>query len=335
MKSKKTILVCLLIFFIPIIILSCDNKRGQGEKQQQKENSNTEEKGNNQSPFSPDSAYFFIEKQLSFGARVPNSAAHNNCKKWIVSKLQQYGAHVIEQNASVKSHSGEDLNITNIIASYNPDVSKRILLLAHWDTRPVADQDENPSKKNQPIPGADDGGSGVALLMEIARIMQLTSNPLGVDLLFVDAEDSGVENKEDSWCLGSTYWSKNPHIPNYKAEFAILLDMVGAQGAEFRWEYYSKNFAPNILSMVWQAAADLGYGQYFVQADGAALTDDHVPIIKNLGIPTIDIVNYSPKNTKGFGPHWHTMKDNIHIIDKEVLRAVGETVWKVITEEEK
>lgn len=280
--------------------------------------------------FSADSAYSFIAKQVAFGPRVPNTPQHKACGDWLVEVLSSYGAAVSQQEAVVDTHKETKLPIRNIIASFNQEVPQRILLLAHWDTRPMADNDPSPALQKKPILGADDGGSGVAVLLEIARLMQATNSKAPIDILLVDAEDMGESNVEESWCLGSTYWSKHPHIEGYKADFGILLDMVGAKEARFLWEYFSKSYAPGIVSEVWKKAVELGYGKSFINADGAALTDDHIPIIKNLGIPTIDIVNYDVNRQNGFGDHWHTHADNLEIIDKEVLRAVGNTVWEVI-----
>ncbi|WP_282918712.1 M28 family peptidase, partial [Porphyromonas macacae] len=256
------------------------------------------------------------------------------CKQWLIDKMASLGLRVIPQETTVTAHDGKKLDITNIIGSFNPEREDRILLLAHWDTRPIADYDPNESLRNKPILGADDGGSGVAVLLEVARQLQMANTSLGIDFLFADAEDYGVSNDEDSWCLGSTYWSKNPHIPNYKADLGILLDMVGAKEAKFRWETFSKIHAPYLLTTIWDIASRLGYSHLFIQADGAALTDDHVPVIKNLGIPTINIVNYDPNRLNGFGGHWHTHKDDLENIDPAVLQAVGHTLMTFLKQQE-
>lgn len=282
--------------------------------------------------FSADSAYSFIAKQLSFGPRVPNTPSHLLCGRWLEEKLSLFGAEVMLQEDIVDTHRGGTTPIKNIIASYNKEKKDRIILLAHWDTRPTADKDPNPSLQKKPILGADDGASGVAVLLEIARLMQLTKSTLPIDIILVDAEDMGESQVEESWCLGSTYWSKNPHQGNYQAKCGILLDMVGSKNAKFMWEYFSKRYASAVLSQVWNKASELGYGAYFVNADGAALTDDHIPLIKNRAVPVIDIVNYDTQRENGFGDHWHTHSDDLPIIDKEVLMAVGNTLWYSLEE---
>ena len=284
--------------------------------------------------FDADSAYSYIAQQVAFGTRVPNTPTHKACGEWIAGKLKEFGLEVVLQQANVSTHEGAALPITNIIGRLNPAAERRILLLAHWDTRPTADNDPDPSHKGEPILGADDAASGVGVLLEIARQLADRNSTLGVDFLFVDAEDMGVSENEDSWCLGSTYWSKHPHVEHYRAEFGILLDMVGAHDAKFRWEFFSKTHAPSIVSSLWDKAASLGFGHYFIQADGAALTADHKPIRYNLANPTIDIVNYDPAQSNGFGAHWHTHTDNMEVIDKEVVKAVGETLMAYLEDRE-
>ena len=246
-------------------------------------------------------------------------------------RLTQYGATVVEQSFEATAHDGTKLPLTNLIASYNPAASQRILLMAHWDTRPWADKDPNAANHTQPILGADDGGSGVGVLLEVARLLGSVAQPqtIGVDIVLFDGEDYGAYSDEESWCLGSTYWSKNPHVADYQAMGGILLDMVGGRDATFYWEYFSKSYAPQLLTKVWSKAAELGYGSYFHQADGGGLTDDHVPVIRNLGIPCIDIVNYDPRSEEGFAPYWHTLQDNMSNISVETLGAVGHTVMAV------
>jgi len=279
--------------------------------------------------FNEDSAFFFIQKQVGFGPRVPNTAAHKKCANWLSNEFKRYGLSVIEQNFTAKHFKGEVFNCTNIIAQYKPAVSKRILLAAHWDSRFMADKDTK--NRNQPIDGADDGASGVSVLLEIARLLAQMPPDIGVDLICFDAEDSGDDGGEsETWCLGSQYWSKNLHRPNYQPYYAILLDMVGAKGARFMKEGVSMQVAPAVVDKIWTLAASLGYSQYFVNSNGPGITDDHVFVIRNARIPMIDVISIPNEGEKLFGDYHHTHQDNIAIIDKEVLKATGQVMAAVI-----
>ncbi len=318
-------------YILPLIfgflLFSC-NKNQQSQQAAQEE----PETPRVATPFEADSAYNFVAKQVAFGPRIPGSSGHTACLAWMKERLTQYGAMVVEQSFEATAHDGTKLPLTNLIASYNPAASQRILLMAHWDTRPWADKDPNAANHTQPILGADDGGSGVGVLLEVARLLGSVAQPqtIGVDIVLFDGEDYGAYSDEESWCLGSTHWSKNPHVTDYQAMGGILLDMVGGHDATFYWEYFSKSYAPQLLTKVWSKAAELGYGSYFHQADGGGLTDDHVPVIRNLGIPCIDIVNYDPRSEEGFAPYWHTLQDNMSNISAETLGAVGHTVMAVL-----
>lgn len=285
--------------------------------------------------FEADSAYTYVANQVAFGPRVPNSKAHKQCGDYLAAELTRFGAQLYVQEANLKAYDGTLLEARNLIGSYNLEQSKRVLLFAHWDSRPYSDHDPDPANLRKPLDGADDGASGVGVLLEIARQLGQQAPNIGVDILFCDAEDYGTpefvdDYKPDTWCLGSQFWAKNPHVKNYKAEFGILLDMVGGKGATFFREYQSKRAAAPILEMVWSKARDLGYGKYFINADGGAITDDHQYVISGRGIPSIDIINYDPDTETGFAPYWHTQQDNMDNIDRETLKAVGQTVLEVI-----
>lgn len=289
--------------------------------------------------FNADSAYHYVEKQVSFGPRVTNSEANRACGDYLVSKLNEFGAKVVEQKASVKHYNGEMLHIRNIIGSYLPENTNRVLLFAHWDSRPYADHDSDVSKQNQPILGADDGASGVGVLLEIARQLQQKQPNIGIDIIFFDAEDWGQATFDTNfvegewWCMGSQYWAKNPHTPNYKARFGILLDMVGAGDATFFKEGYSVEYASNIVEKIWNTAAKLGYSSTFVNKRWGNITDDHVPVNQHNRAPSVDIIHTKENSDTGFAPHWHTHKDNMDIINKDMLKKVGETVMEVIYNE--
>ena len=261
--------------------------------------------------FDADSAWVFVENQVKFGPRVPNSEAHVACGNYLTSELKRFGAQVYEQEATLTAYNGTQLKAKNIIGSYNPENSKRVLLFAHWDSRPYADHDKDPANHKKPIDGADDGASGVGVLLEMARQFSIKSPAIGIDIIFFDAEDYGTpefvkEYKENTWCLGAQFWAKNPHVKGYKADFGILLDMVGAKNASFFKEATSMRYAPQIVEEVWSTARDLGYGKFFINAEGGAITDDHQYVILGRNIPCIDIIYTDPESDNGFGPHWHT-----------------------------
>ena len=287
--------------------------------------------------FDRDSAFAFVGKQVTFGPRVPNSDAHRQCKEWLVQKFQSLGMQVTEQPFQAKAYTGKSLNGVNIIAQYNPSAPKRILLAAHWDSRHVADSPLNIDRSDEPILGADDGGSGVGVLLEVARQLQASPADIGVDFVLFDAEDYGndsdVNPDPESWCLGSQHWSRNLVPPGYRPRYGILLDMVGAKGARFTKEAVSMNFAPEVMNKVWKLAQSLGYTNYFLNENANPVTDDHYFVNTIAKIPMIDIIGKSGTTQTGFGAHWHTHNDNMEVIDIRTLRAVGQTLLEVIYRE--
>ncbi|MEO1515685.1 MAG: M28 family peptidase [Bacteroidota bacterium] len=281
--------------------------------------------------FERDSAYAYIEKQMSFGPRVPNTEAHRKCKEWMAAKLESFNAEVVLQDFVAKRYDGVDLQGTNVIGRINPDAKRRIMLSAHWDSRFISDYDEDEDNHDKPVPGADDGASGVGVLLEIARLLDKYPIEYGVDIIFWDLEDQGEgRGDQNSWCLGSQYWSRNPHVSGYSARFGILLDMVGSEGARFVKDGISRRFAPQVVNKVWKMARAMGYGDYFQDINGPELVDDHLFINTLAGIPTIDIINRPEGSKTGFGHYWHTQKDDITVISKRALRAVGQTVCAVV-----
>jgi hypothetical protein len=282
--------------------------------------------------FNADSAYNFVSAQCNFGPRVPGTPAHSSCEKYLVKTLNAYCDSVIVQNASVKTFDGKDLAISNIIGQINPDAQQRLLLLAHWDCRPWADNDPDKSKRQQPVMGANDAASGVGVLLELARIMAKNKPNIGVDILLVDAEDWGKTDDDNSWGLGTQYWAKHQHVINYKPIFGILLDMVGASGAQFGREYFSEQYGGGFVDEVWRLANGAGYSSYFKDVNGGAVTDDHV-FVNRAGIPCIDIIDMRTNgNDSGFFDGWHTTHDTMDVIDRNTLKAVGQTVANLIYE---
>jgi hypothetical protein len=326
----------LYIFVAVIILVSCKQKTTQTSENQ----AEVKVVKKVEIPvFNADSAYYFTEKQLSFGPRVPNTKAHEQCASYIESVLKRYCQKVMVQEFQATAWDGTLLKGKNIIASFNPETNNRILFCSHWDSRPYADYDPDEKNHRKPIPGANDGASGVGILLEIARLISTQQPKVGIDLIMFDLEDygepKGVNREgEDNWCLGSQFWAKNPHKQGYKAKYGILLDMAGAKNAVFTMENTSMYYAPDIMKMVWETAADLGYANYFSTEKTGGLIDDHLYINKFARIPTIDIVHHDPTTVSGFFPYWHTMKDDMSNIDKTTMTVVANTILTVAFKEE-
>ena len=282
--------------------------------------------------FNADSAYAYVKAQCSFGPRVPATEAHAKCLAYLTSFLSKCCDTVIVQKGYV-STTGTDkkLPISNVIASFNPQNSQRLLLVAHWDSRPWADNDPDEANHTKPVMGANDGASGVGVLLEVARQLSINRPEIGVDILLVDAEDSGTSDNEESWGLGAQYWAPPPHATPHTPRFGILLDMVGASGARFSREYFSSTYAASFIDEVWGVAAQLGLQSYFVNDNGGGVTDDHV-FINKAGIPCIDIIDMPQGSSTGFFPQWHTVADDMSIIDKTTLGAVGRTLTTLIAQ---
>ncbi|MCE2787377.1 MAG: M28 family peptidase [Sphingobacteriales bacterium] len=321
-----------LTFLALLMLAACGGGGQSGKTAQTTQQTAEQPKAYKQvSPnFNADSAYYFVDKQVSFGPRVTNSEPHKKCGDWLVAELRKMSDNVIEQKTTLTNYDGRQLNIRNIIAEINPKADKRILLCAHWDSRPFADEDTKDT--NKPILGANDGGSGVGVLMEIARIIKNNPLSVGIDIVLFDAEDLGKSEHNNSYCLGSQYWSTNLHKPGYKAEYGILLDMVGAANAKFAWEEVSVTYARLVLEKVWGTAQVLGY-PHFVYYNKGGIIDDHAYVNKNAGIPTIDIIHFDTQTQSGFPEHWHTHRDNMYAIDRTTLKAVGQTLLEVIYSE--
>ncbi|MDD3161802.1 MAG: M28 family peptidase [Bacteroidales bacterium] len=336
---KRSVCLTLLTISLQLLTISCSTSK---EKATVKE-STAQTASSASIQFDADSAYHYIEQQVAFGPRVPNTEAHVVCGDYLVSKLKSYQAEVIEQKMTVTAYDGTPLKARNIIASFQPENKNRILLFAHWDTRPYADADADEKNWQTPIDGANDGGSGVAVLLELARLLQTNKSNMGVDIIFFDAEDYGTpewledENveSEDTWCLGTQYWTQNPHKPGYKASYGILLDMVGGTNATFRKEQISMHFASYVVNQVWDKASKSGYSSYFLPSEGGVITDDHLYVNQGAKIPSIDIIDYDPARKNGFPDTWHTLDDTMNHISKETLKAVGQTLTNILFENNK
>jgi Zn-dependent M28 family amino/carboxypeptidase len=326
MKNKLYIFIALVIF------MSCN-----GPQEKKTETVKETVRTVNVPDFNADSAYSFVEKQVDFGPRVPGSDAHNQCAAWLERKMRSYTSTVEVQSFKARAYNGDVLRGKNIIASFNPENKKRVLLCAHWDSRPYADHDPDSKNHNTPIDGANDGASGVGVLIEMARNFSKQLPSIGVDIIFFDLEDYGPPQDaqnyggEDHWGLGSQFWSNNPHKTNYRARYGILLDMVGVKDATFLQEGFSMMYAPSKVKKVWNVAARMGYDDYFVEERGGYITDDHYYVNKIINIPTINIIHLDNESVNGsFFDHWHTVNDSMEHIDKLTLNVVGRVVMEVV-----
>ncbi len=324
--------VVYLALFSLLLFVSCQSNEQSTSSQKQ------ETQDLIQTPFyNADSAYVFVANQVAFGPRVPNTDAHKKCGDYMVATLQRFGAEVTEQRVQLKAYNNTILDARNIIGSFNPEQKTRIFLCAHWDSRPYSDNDTDAANYHTPVQGANDGASGVGVLLELARLMQQVPPTIGVDIILFDAEDYGRPSFDksadigDSFCLGSQYWSRNPHKEGYKPKYGILLDMVGGKNPTFLQEYFSMLYAPDVVKMVWKKAHQLGYQDYFISQPGNPVIDDHYYINKIANIPCIDIIHYS--NQTGFVDTWHTIYDTMENIDKTTLGVVGRVVTAVVYSE--
>ena len=330
----------LLILGFVIALVSCENNSKQPQQSQQA----TPKKHVVVPEFKGDSAYYFVKAQCDFGPRVPGTVAHQQCADWMIETLNGYCDTVYVQDFKTRVYDGKVFNGKNIIATFNPDARKRIVIAAHWDSRPYADNDPDEANWKKPIDGANDGASGCGIMMEMARVMKThrIDDNVGIDFIFFDLEDYGSPKWMDdsqrndlSWGLGSQYWSKKPHIEGYTAYYGILLDMVGAANPRFPKEYYSQGNSAWVLNKVWRIARDMGYDEAFTNELGDPINDDHIYMIHYAGIPTIDIIHLvgDEDRTSCFFPYWHTVNDNIEQIDVKTLQMVGNVMMKVVYNE--
>lgn len=271
--------------------------------------------------FEADSAFALLERQVAFGPRVPGMAGHAAQLEWMTSYLRERADTVILQAFEHTGPEGEEMALTNVFARFRPDVRDRVLLVAHWDTRPTADYETDPELRARPIPGANDGASGVAVLLQLADVLSSHSPPIGVDLLLADGEDYAT----DHMYLGATWFAE--HMPRgYEPLYGVVVDMVADRTPRYLQEAYSRQYAPEVVERVWRMAERLGYGAYFPRSPGMAIQDDHVPL-NDAGIRTIDIIDfdYGPGNA-----YWHTQADDLSNVSPEGLGAVGTVLAELI-----
>jgi len=270
-----------------------------------------------------DLAYGLVQRQVDFGPRVPGSDGHRAQLAWMVETLTPLADTVFTDTFSHTTKEGVALELTNVHAVFGPQKGRRILLLAHWDTRPTSDQASDPADKAKPVPGANDGASGVAVLLELARLFHEQAPPTAVELLFVDGEDYGPTT--DDMFLGARHYART-RVTESPPLFGVLLDMVGDTDLRLPMEGYSLEAAPQVVQRVWGLAQQLGYGTVFVSEVGQRILDDHLPLI-DAGVPTIDLIDfdYGPGNA-----YWHTPLDTPDKVSPRSLEIVGEVVAELV-----
>jgi len=315
-----------------LLLLATCLMLGLGSCQSESNKTQFSPKGREVPRFSKDTAYHFIERQVSFGPRNPGSEGHQKALNFLYDKLSSYAGSrfAYRQSFTHRGYNGDTLQLTNVIASFNPEAADRILLCAHWDTRPRADHaDKN---KDQPILGANDGGSGVGVLLELARLFKQKEPPVGVDIVLFDGEDYGKTGDQQHYFLGSRYWANHPPVKDYHPRFGILVDIVGGENAQFLQEQISLAYAPGLVNEVWAIAHQKDYQSIFPDREGAQISDDHVIINRILNIPTINIIDHRVRPDGGvkFPEYWHTHRDRMEIIDRNTLHAVGTVLTELI-----
>ena len=274
------------------------------------------------SPFDGEKALGYARTFMDFGARVPGSDAHKRAGEWIVSEMRQRADTVIEQTWTHTTQSGVKLPLRNVLARFNPMAEERLLYVTHWDSRPVADKSSTDSLRKLPTPGANDGGSGVALFLALGDVLKATPPGIGVDLLFVDGEDYGTFTPDVDVLLGSMYFANNLPSANYRPLFGIVFDMIGEVDLRIEQEAHSINRAPEVVERVWRTAADMGYGNVFVPSATFEITDDHLPLLDK-GLRVIDVIDLD------YAYH-HTVNDTIDKLSSRSLKIVGDVAWKLI-----
>ena len=281
--------------------------------------------------FNADRAWEYLTDQTNFGPRNPNSVGHANCLQYFKETLQKYASSVILQRWVDEGYNGEKLNLTNVLASFNPEVTTRILLCAHWDSRPRAERDPDPKKRHLPILGANDGASGVAVLLELATLMNENPPNIGIDIILFDGEDYGREGDLSKYFLGSRYFTKNKPAGYYPV-YGVLLDLVGDKNLQLSKEGFSAmKYNPVLVNHVWNIGRGLGYNQFDYNVY-ASIEDDHV-ILNEAGISCINIIDVMLVGGDIYDEernYWHTHSDTPDKCSKESLKVVGDVLLELI-----
>lgn len=296
-----------------LLLAACGRERGGGPR----------------TAFSGDTALAYVKTQLDFGPRIPGSEAHRRTGDWIAAQMRQRADTVVEQSWTHVTVGGDTLHLRNILARYRPRATERVLYVTHWDTRPISDGAKDAAQRQLPVPGANDGASGVALFIALGDVLRETPPSVGLDLLFVDAEDYGEfpSNGDLSTAkdvlIGSRYFAQHPPSEGYMPLYGVLWDMIGDRDLQIYQEGYSIRRAPEVVDLVWRKAADLGYSRYFVRAPGQYIIDDHLPLL-DAGLHVIDVLDYD------YPPH-HTPQDTFDKVSAASLQIVGDVALSLVS----
>lgn len=275
--------------------------------------------------FDGESAFAYLTRQTDFGPRAPGTAAHSQCLLFLTTEMQKFAEAVNKQEFSHKGHEGKNILMTNVISSFNLKATTRILLLAHWDSRPFCDEDPDPRNHDKPVLGANDGASGIAVLLEIARHLKQQPPAVGIDVLFTDGEDYGKRGDNNNYLLGARYFAKNIS-PDFKPAFGILIDMIGDAQLEIPKDQYSIRYAPEIVDLIWSKARELGVYQFSERLQGYVM-DDHLPL-NEIGIKTVDLIDFAYPDESN--RYWHTVEDTPDKCSPGSLEAVGKVLLDII-----
>jgi len=298
------------VWCVAVVVLACQARAGGGAR-----------RGPAAGAFDGKTAFTYVERQMAFGPRIPGTPAHRATGDWILSQLRTRADTVIVQEIRHVAKNGQTLQLRNFIARFQPTATDRVLFLAHWDTRPHADQSQNLGQQRLPVPGANDGASGVAVLLGVADALRQRAPAVGVDLLFDDGEDFGNFADTNEVLIGARWFAAH-QPPGYQPLYAVLFDMVGDKDLQIYQEGNSLAVAPEVVQRVWQVAADLGYGRVFVPSPRHTLTDDHVSL-QRAGIHAIDVVDFDY-------PFWHTTEDTIDKVSAASLQIVGDVAVALV-----
>ena len=274
--------------------------------------------------FDGQAAYNYARTQVDFGPRVPGTPAAKRAGDWIISQMRSRADTVIVQSFTHTTADGKKLALRNIVARFRPQLSERVLYVTHWDSRPVSESAATDEDRKKPVPGANDGASGVGMFIALGDILKKKRPTVGVDLLFTDGEDYGQFGPpEVDVLIGSKYFASHLPSPGYKPLYGVLWDMIGDKDLRIPYEMNSFQQAPEVVSRVWQTAADLGYGNVFVQESGGLITDDHIPLL-NAGMRVIDVIDLV------YSAH-HTPQDTMDKISARSLATVGDVATALVT----